>query len=326
MPAPTRRAALRAAAAAAALLLPLPAAAQTAAPPVRLLVGFAPGGASDAAARLLQPRLAARLGQPVVVENRPGAGGNLAAEAVARAAPDGLTLLLANLGTLAVNPALVRAMPFDPQADLAPLSLAFAATNLLVAPANRPFRSLADLLAAARARPEALTYGTGGVGAPGHLGGILLDHLAGTRTTAVPYRGGGPQMTALLAGEHDFAFSPLGTALPHIRTGTVRALAVATRERAPELPDLPTVAEAGLPGFELTNWDGVLAPRATPAPIRARLGDALRAALSEGELREEFARRGLTPTPSTEEEFARRIAEDSRRWQALLRAAGIQPE
>ncbi|SFK93279.1 Bug family tripartite tricarboxylate transporter substrate binding protein [Falsiroseomonas stagni] len=293
--------------------------------PLRLLIGFPPGGASDAAVRIIQPRLSALLGQTVVVDNRAGAGGNLAAEAASRSAPDGTTLVSANIGTLAVNPALVRHMPFHPVNDLAPLSLIFNATNVLVVPASRPWRSVAELVAAAKARPDTITYGTGGVGSPGHLCGILLDKIAGTRTVSVPYRGGGPQMLGLVAGEHDFSFSPMGTVTTHIAAGTIRALGVSTRTRAPELPDVPTMIETGLPDYEVLNWDGILVPRATPAPIRQRLGDVIRQVLAEPEIVSEFAKRGLTPRPTSEAAFAAQLASDSETWQGLIRAAGIEP-
>jgi tripartite-type tricarboxylate transporter receptor subunit TctC len=293
--------------------------------PVRFVLGFPPGGASDAAVRIIQPALQAALGQPVVVDNRAGAGGNLGAEAVARAAPDGTTIGSANIGTLAVNPALLKAMPFDPVADLAPVSLLFNAVNVLVCPASRPYRSVADIVAAAKARPETVSYGTGGVGSPGHLCGILLDHIAGTRTVAVPYRGGGPQMLGLVAGEHDFGFSPMGTVLSHVQAGTIRALGVATLTRARELPEVPTMVEAGLPGFEVLNWDGVVVPKATPAPIRARLGQVMRAALADPMVVTEFQRRGLEPWPTDEATFAAQLASDTAKWAPLIRAAGIEP-
>ncbi|MGK7870463.1 Bug family tripartite tricarboxylate transporter substrate binding protein [Falsiroseomonas sp. E2-1-a20] len=317
---------LLAALAAAPLAAPRLARAQGWAPdrPVRLLLGFPPGGASDAAVRIIQPRLAARLGQPVVVENRAGAGGNIAVEAAARSAPDGSTMVSANIGTLAVNPALVRQMPFHPIDDLAPLSLVFNATNVLVVQAARPYRSVADIVAAAKARPETLVYGTGGVGSPGHLCGIRLDDLAGIRTVAVPYRGGGPQMLGLLAGEQDFSFSPLGNVATHVAAGTLRALAVTTTARAEGLPSVPTMIETGLDGYEVLNWDGIVVPKATPAPIRTVLGDAIRAVLAEPEVVAAFAQRGLTPRPTSEAEFAAQLAADSTIWQGLIRGAGIQ--
>jgi tripartite-type tricarboxylate transporter receptor subunit TctC len=308
-------------------LLARPALAQPWAPsrPITLVLGFPPGGASDAAVRIIQPHLQAAFGQSVVVDNRAGAGGNLGAQAVARAVPDGTTIGSANVGTLAVNPALVRNMGFDPIGDLAPISTIFNAINVLYVPANRPFRSVADLVAAAKARPETITYGTGGVGSPGHLCGILLDHIAGTKTVPVPYRGGGPQILAAIAAEHDFGFSPLGTVLGHIQAGTLRALGVATKTRAAELPDVPTMIQAGLPDYEVLNWDGIVVPRATPEPIRARIGEVVRATLVLPEVVGDFGRRGLVPWPTSEAAFAAQLASDTAKWQPLIRAAGIEP-
>jgi tripartite-type tricarboxylate transporter receptor subunit TctC len=261
----------------------------------------------------------------VVVDNRAGAGGNIGAQAVARAVPDGTVIGSANMGTLAVNPSLVRNMGFDPMADLAPVSMIFNAVNVLVCPANRPYRSVADIAAAAKARPETITYGTGGVGSPGHLCGILFDHLAGTKTVAVPYRGGGPQILAALAGEHDFGFSPLGTVLGHIQAGTLRALGVATKTRAAELPDVPSLAQAGLPDFEVLNWDGLVVPPRHPRPIRARLGEVMRATLSDPAVVAAFAQRGLIAWPTTEGAMAAQLEGDAAKWQPLIRAAGIEP-
>jgi len=293
--------------------------------PVKLLVGFPPGGASDAAARIIAPRLAALLGQSVVIDNRPGVGGNLAAEAVARAAPDGTTLVQANIGTLAVNPALLKTMPYDPLRDLAPLSILFNAVNVLVVHAGSPYRSVADLVAAARAKPDTITCGTGGVGAPGHLCVIRLEQDAGIKTVVVPYRGGAPQVLGLVAREHEFGFSPLGTVLSHTEAGTLRALAVTTRTRAPELPLVPTMIEAGLPEFEVLNWDGVLVPAATPVAIRQRLGDAIRTVLADPQVAVDFAKRGITPQPSSEQAFAAQLAADTATWSRLIKAAGIEP-
>jgi len=292
--------------------------------PVTLVIGFPPGGASDAAVRILQPHLQAALGQSVVIDNRAGAGGNLGALAVARAVADGTTIGSANMGTLAVNPALVRNMGFE-VSDLAAISMIFNAVNVLYVPANRPYRSVADIVAAAKARPATITYGTGGVGSPGHLCGILFDHIAGTTTEAVPYRGGGPQILAAVAGEHDFGFSPLGTVLTHVQAGTLRALGVATKTRATELPDVPTMIEAGLADYEVLNWDGIVVPRATPAPIRARLGAVVRATLANPAVVADFARRGLVPWPTTEAAMAAQLAADGAKWQPLIRAAGIEP-
>jgi tripartite-type tricarboxylate transporter receptor subunit TctC len=216
-------------------------------------------------------------------------------------------------------------MGFDPMTDLMPISTIFNAVNVLVCPANRPFRSVADIITAAKARPETISYGTGGVGSPGHLCGILFDHIAGTRTVPVPYRGGAPQMLALVAGEHDFGFSPMGTVLTHVQAGTIRALGVATKTRARELPDVPSMIEAGLPNFEVLNWDGFVVPAGTPAPIRARLGEVIRAALTDPAVIADFQRRGLEAWPSTEAAFAAQLAADAAKWQPLIRGAGIEP-
>ena len=293
--------------------------------PIRLLVGFAAGGSTDVFARAIAPRLQALLGQPVVIENRPGAGGNIATEATARSAPDGYTLLLGTIGPLAINPTLYGNLSFDPLKDLTPVSLVGEVPNVLAVPVDRPFRSVADIIAAAKARPETISYGTGGVGPPGHLCGILFDQIAGTRTVPVPYRGGGPQMLALVAGEHDFGFSPMGTVLTHVQAGTIRALGVATKTRARELPDVPSMIEAGLPNFEVLNWDGFVVPAGTPAPIRVRLGEVIRAALTDPGVIADFQRRGLEAWPSTEAAFARQLAADAAKWQPLIRAAGIEP-
>jgi tripartite-type tricarboxylate transporter receptor subunit TctC len=184
---------------------------------------------------------------------------------------------------------------------------------------------VADIIAAAKARPETISYGTGGVGSPGHLCGILFDHIAGTRTVPVPYRGGAPQMLALVAGEHDFGFSPMGTVLTHVQAGTIRALGVATKTRARELPDVPSMIEAGLPNFEVLNWDGFVVPAGTPAPIRARLGQVIRTALTDPGVIADFQRRGLEAWPSTEAAFAAQLAADAAKWQPLIRGAGIEP-
>jgi len=201
----------------------------------------------------------------------------------------------------------------------------FNAVNTLYVPTSRPWRSVAELVAAAKTQPDTVNYGTGGVGSPGHLCGILFDHIAGTKTVAVPYRGGGPQILAAVAGEHDFGFSPLGTVLPHFQAGTLRALAVATKTRATELPDLPTMEQAGVADFEVLNWDGTVVPHATPAPIRSRIGEMVRATLANPQVAADFARRGLTPWPTTEAVMAAQLASDTAKWQPLIRAVGIEP-
>ncbi|PHK94229.1 hypothetical protein CR162_14405 [Pseudoroseomonas rhizosphaerae] len=332
---PQRRALLGATLALPALLAALkPAPAGAAGPPlpypdrpVRLIVGFAPGGATDITSRLLAPRLQAALGgaQPVLVENRPGGSGNVATQAVVNAAPDGHTLLMGTISALAINPSLFTDLAFDPQADLTPIGLFADVLNVLVVPADRPWKSLAELIAAARARPEALNYSSSGIGGAGHLGGALLDHLAGIRTTHVPYRGGGPAMTDLVSGKMDFSFATAPTALPLIEAGKLRALAVPTARRSPLLPDVPAVAET-VPGFEVANWYAMMGPKGMPAPVTAKLSAALRECLADPQLVSSLSHHGAEPRPSTPEELARFLKRETEKWRPILQASGTRPE
>jgi tripartite-type tricarboxylate transporter receptor subunit TctC len=290
--------------------------------PVRVVVGFAAGGATDITTRTLQPRLSALLGQAVVVENRPGAGGNLATEAVVRAPADGYTLLMGTVGALAINPTLTR-LPFDPQADLTPVGLSGNILNLLVVPADRPWRDAAALVAAARARPDTLTYGSSGIGGAGHLAGALLDSMAGVRTVHVPYRGGGPLMTDLISGKVDFAFATAPTALPQVEAGKLRAIAVPTARRSPLAPGVPTLAEAaGLPGYEVANWYALLGPRDLPRAVVERLNAAMGEALRDPEIVAHLARHGVEPLPGSPEDLARFIREETAKWAPVIRATG----
>ncbi|MBY0338277.1 MAG: tripartite tricarboxylate transporter substrate binding protein [Acetobacteraceae bacterium] len=293
--------------------------------PVRIVIPFAAGGSSDLAARLLAPRVGAILGQQVVVENRGGGGGNIAAESVVRAT-DGHTLFQGNMGVMAVNPTLYRQLPFDPERDFQPVSHIMAVANILVTPAERPWRSVADLVAALRVAPETIRAGNSGPGSIGHLAVVLLDSLAGTRSVHVPYRGGGPMATDLIAGHLDFAFATTPTVLGAIQSGRLRALAVATGTRSALLPEVPTVAEAGVVGFDVNNWDSWLFPRGVPAAHVARMAEAIRQALSEPDLRAEFARRGLEPLATSPPELAAAIRAETARWAPIVRASGATPE
>lgn len=294
--------------------------------PLRVVLPFAPGGSSDIAARLLAPKVAALIGQNVVIENRAGGGGNIAGEVVARAAPDGYTLLQGNMGLMAVNPALFPTMPFDPIGDFAPVSHIMSVANMLVVPADRPWTTLAELLAALRARPETLKAGTSGNGSIGHLAVLLLDRMAGTRSISVPYRGGGPMANDLLAGHLDFGFSTLPTILGGIEGGRLRPIAIATEARHALFPAVPTVAEAGLPGYEVANWDSWLFPRGTARPIVDRMAAVLRQVLAEPEMAAEFARRGLDTFSSSPEALGAAIRVQTERWGPLVRASGAAPD
>ena len=294
--------------------------------PIRLLVGFAAGGSTDTAARILAPKLGEMLGGTVVVENRPGAGGNIATEAVARAAPDGHALLLGTIGPLTVNPVIYPDLGFDPARDLVPVSVLVDAFNVLVVPAARPWRTAAELVAAARARPGSLSWGYSGVGTSGHLAGLLLDRRAGIETVGIPYRGGGPLMTDLVAGRLDHAFATAPTALPQVEGGRLRALAVPTAQRSRLLPDVPTVAETGVPGYDVSNSYGLLAPRGTQPEVVARINAAVRGALTAPDIVAALARQGLEAQPSSPEQFGALLRAEATRWRPIVEASGMKPE
>ncbi|WP_270933538.1 Bug family tripartite tricarboxylate transporter substrate binding protein [Falsiroseomonas oryzae] len=324
---PNRRAVL--AAACTMLGVASPARAQTAAfpsRPIRLLVGFAPGGATDGAARAVAPRMSELLGQQVVIENRGGAGGNIATEAVVRAAPDGYTILLGTIGPLIVNPVMDRNLPFDPLRDLAPIGTLVEAYGVLVVPAGRPWRTAGELVAEARRRPGALNWGYSGVGTSGHLSGLLLDRVAQIETQGVSYRGGAPLMTDLIAGRLDYAFSTAPTALPNVENGRLRALAVPTPRRVRALPDVPTIAETGVPGYEVFSAYGLLAPQGTPAPVIARLNAAVRGALETPEVVAALARQGLEAQHGSPEEYGDFLRAELVKWEPIIRANNLRSD
>jgi tripartite-type tricarboxylate transporter receptor subunit TctC len=304
--------------------LPVAARAQSAwAPerPVRLLVGFAAGGSTDVTARLVAAALSDRLGQPVVVENRPGAGGNIAAEAAARSAPDGHTLFMGVSGILAANPALYRSLPFDPLRDFAPISQVAFIPNLVVVHPDLPAPDLAGFIAYAKANPGRVHYGSAGNGTSLHLAGALLAARAGLALVHVPYRGGAPAATDLLSGKIQMLASPVVEVIGHVQAGRLRPLAVTTARRSPLLPEVPTVAET-VPGFEIALWNGLLAPSGTPAPAIARLAAEAATVLRGEELRRKLAEQGSEPAPSTPEEFARFIRTEIPRWTEIVRLSG----
>jgi tripartite-type tricarboxylate transporter receptor subunit TctC len=294
--------------------------------PVRLIVPFPPGGSNDIIARFLAEALRDRLGQPFLVENRSGAGGNIGADIVAKATPDGHTLLISAPPAFAINEHLYRSMPFNPERDLSPIALVASVPIVLMVPAESPARSLTDLIAMARREPGRLTFGSSSIGGTNHLAGELLKNLAGIDIVHVPYRGAAPAMTDLIAGRLQLYFDNMPGVLPQVREGRVRALAVAGAERAAALPDLPTMAEAGLPGFEASSWFGMAAPAGTPAALTARINAAVLAALAEPVLRERLASAGAEPGRLDVEGFTRFVAAERARWGRVVRASGASAD
>ena len=293
--------------------------------PVKLILPFPPGGGTDILGRLIGEQLAVRLGQPVVQENRGGAGGNLGAEAVARAAPDGYTLLLA-APTLAISPALYPKLAYDPLKDLAPIALVATVPNVMITHPSVPARTLQEFIALAKRRPGELNFGSGGAGTSNHLGGELFNMVAGVKLEHVPYKGVNLAMQDVLAGNVQLVFIGIPAAAPHIRAGKLRALAVVAPRRSSALPDVPTAAEAGLPGFEVTTWYGVLAPAGTPRAIIERLNTELARIMLAPELQPRLADMATDPRAGTPEEFGAYLREETAKWGKVIRDAGIRVE
>ena len=293
--------------------------------PIRFIVSFPPGGSSDLIARAIAPRLAERMGQPVLVENRPGAGGNIGVDAVAKAAPDGYTIGLAAAGALAVNISLYPSMPFHPEKDLAPVSMLAMIPFFLVAHPSQP-ATLRQVIDAAKAKPGTLAYGHGGNGSAMHLAGELLNMMAGAKLQPVPYKGSGPVATDVLGGQVPLGVVDVPSAIAHVRAGKLRALAVTSKRRVAAAPEVPSFEEAGLPGYEAIGWFGAVAPANTPADIVNRLNREIVAALAVPEIRERALAAGVEPLSNTPQEFAAMIREETRKWAQVIRTAGIKLE
>jgi tripartite-type tricarboxylate transporter receptor subunit TctC len=293
--------------------------------PVRLVVPSSPGGGTDITARLLAPKLTERLGQQVVVENRAGAGTMIGTEVVAKAAPDGYTLLM-GLSTLAINPAMYKKVPFDPVRDFAPISQVITAPNMLVVHPSVPARTVKELITFARARPGQLNYASAGHGTNPHLSMELFLSMTGTRMVHVPYKGLGPGIVDLLAGHVTVATATMLTGLPHVKSGRLRLLGTTGNKRAAVLPDAPTVAEAGVAGYEASQWYGVLAPAQTPKEIVTRLHAEIVRILQAPDMKQKLAADGTDPVGSSPDEFARYIKSELAKWGKVARDAGIQPE
>jgi tripartite-type tricarboxylate transporter receptor subunit TctC len=306
-------------------MLPAVAAAQAGYPvkPVRLVVGQAPGGATDVVARLVAPKLSEQLGQSVVVENRTGAAGSIGAAFVAKSPPDGYNLLVVS-SSYAINPSLYKELPFDPVKDLVPVSLIAEAPFLLVVHPSLPARSVKELVAFAKARPGALNFGSGGNGSSGHLAGEMFKYLAGVDLVHVPYKGAGPALVDVIAGQIHLTFGSVLSSLGHVKTGRLRALAVTGARRSSGAPDLPTMAEAGVKSYQTTTWYGLLAPAGTPAPIVARLSGAMKSAVEAQEVRNKILTDGAEPEGSTPESFQKHLAAEMARAREVIQRAGIR--
>jgi tripartite-type tricarboxylate transporter receptor subunit TctC len=293
--------------------------------PLRLIVPFPPGGGADVLARTIEPYLEKALGQPIVIDNKPGAGGNVGAELVARAAPDGTTLLYGTNGTHAINPALYRELRFDAARDFVPVSRMTEIATLLIVNNDLPVRTVEDLIRYARANPGKLNYASAGNGTTSHLAGEMFKHAAGLYIVHIPYRGGALAATDLLGGHVQMMIEVMPNAAPLARDGRVRGLAVGTAQRVPGAIEFPTLAESGLPGFEASAWDGIFVPAGTPAPIIAKLAAAVRIALSDPELVAALRARGATAAPSAApEDFARFVTSSAERWAGAVRASGAR--
>ncbi len=292
--------------------------------PIRLVVGFAPGGANDLVARAVATRLGPRLGQQVVVENRGGAGGNIATEVVARAAPDGYTMLLASVASFAMSPALLGKVPFDPINDFAPVTLAALVTSLLSVHPSLPAQSVKQFVALTKKVPGRINYATPGAGSIAHLSAELFWNKAGVKLNHVPYKGGGPAVADVIAGHVEVMFSLISTQTPHVRSGRLRALAVSSAKRSTALPDVPTIAESGYPGFEASGWLGLVFPAKTPKAVVDRVHKEAVAVINSKEVQTQLADLGLDAEANDPVQFIALIKSDHARWDKLVRAAGLR--
>ncbi len=325
-----RRTLLAASLAAATLALPALASAQQAwwpTKPIRLLVGFAPGGGTDIVARALGPKMSEILGQQVVVENRAGAAGTIAADMVAKAPADGYTLLAGHANSNAIAPHVLAKTPFDPIADFTPITYIGYVPNILVVHPSVPAKSVEELVALAKAKPGTMTYASSGVGSTQHLAGALFNQLSGTQMNHVPYKGSGAAIVDLLAGQVNANFDTMPPVLPHIRDGKLRALAISTPKRLPQLADLPTFEEKGIRGFDVTNWYSVMGPRGLPADVVAKIDDAVRKAMSDPEVRAKLDPQGLQfGGPQTPAAFADFIRAENAKYARLVKELNVKAD
>lgn len=293
---------------------------------VRVIVPFAPAGSTDIVARIMSQKLAERLKQSVVIDNRGGGGGNIGSDLVAKAHPDGYTLLVGTVGSLTINPSLYRKMPYDPLKDLTPIAYFGSTPNVLVVHPSLPVKSVKELISLARSKPGQLNYASAGTGGSVHLAGELFKNLAKVDMVHVPYKGSGPALIDLLGGQTQLMFSTMPPALPHVKTGRLRALGMTGAKRSPLIPDLPTIAESGLPGYEITQWWGLLGPPAMPAAVVTRLNSEVNASLQQPDVKERFASEGADTAPNTPGWFASYMKSEVAKWAKLVKASGATAE
>ena len=294
--------------------------------PIRLVVAYPPGGGTDIIARLIAPELSRKLGQPVTVENRGGASGNIGTEAVVNSAPNGYTLLMGNVAPNAINVSIFKKLPFNPEKDLAPISLVAITPNILVVNIELPVKSATDLLAIAKASPGKINYPSAGNGTSSHLAGVLFGSMGNVNMTHVPYKGGGLAMNDLLGGQVDVFFATMPAAMPFVKSGKLRAVAVTSEKRSLLMPELPTISEAGLSGYSATTWYGLYAPKGTPPEIINQVNRATLEVLQNEELRDRLIQRGFEPIGNSPKEFASFISSEIAKWAKVVRLAGIEPE
>jgi tripartite-type tricarboxylate transporter receptor subunit TctC len=293
--------------------------------PIRFVVGQTPGGATDIIARMVAARMSEAIGQSIVVENRTGAAGSIGAAAVAKSPPDGHTVLVVS-SSYSINPSLYSNLPFDPQKDLAPVSLLAEAPFLLVVHPSMPARTVQDLIALAKAKPTMMTYGSGGNGSSGHLAGVLLEIGSGVKLTHVPYKGAGQAMVDVLAGQITFMFASVLSATPNIKQGRLRVLGQSAARRSSALPQVPTIAEAGVAGYSTSTWYGLLVPAGTRQPVIERLAAAANKTMTSPDIRERLLNDGAEPVGSTPEAFQKHLAQEMAKWQKVVKRAGIARE
>lgn len=291
---------------------------------VRIVVPFAPGGSTDVVARILADKLGTALGQSFVVENRPGAGGNIGADVVAKAAPDGYTLLMGTTGVLAINKYLYQDMSYDPDRDFAPVSYTSLITNMLVVGPGVPARTVPELIALAKAKPGTLTFASSGAGSSTHLSGELFKSMAGVDILHVPYKGSSQALTDLMSGQVAMLFDNAPSSMPYVQQGKLRAIAVTSLKRMPTLPGVPTIDESGVKGYESLSWSGIVAPAATPGPVIAKLNAAIEKVLAQEDVRKQFANLGVEAVGGPPEAFTRQIRAESEKWGKVVKAANIR--